>query len=200
MANIRIVIVEDQQLMCDAMATLLGLEPDFDVIATAQNGLDGLHKVRALAPDIVLTDIEMPALSGLDLAHALREHSTRVVIVTTFDRAGYLRRAFESSVAGYLLKDSPGDGLASAIRTVAAGGRVIEPELALAAWEQPDPLGHRERRVLRLVEKGLSNAAIAETLRLKVGTVKNYISEALGKLGAGNRTEAVKIARERGWL
>jgi two-component system response regulator DesR len=153
-------------------------------------------------PDILLTDIEMPGLSGLDVAAEIRRRgvATRVVILTTFARSGYLRRALDAGVGGYLLKDAPSATLASAIRTVHQGGRAVDPALAADAWADPDPLTDRERQVLRLAGDGLSNADIAARLHLSDGTVRNYLSEAIGKVGATNRTAAARLARERGWL
>jgi len=155
-----------------------------------------------MRPDVLLADIEMPLLSGLDVAAELRRRSsaTRVVIVTTFARPGFLRRAMDAGVAGYLLKDRPVDELVAAVRTVAAGGRAIDPSLAMAAWSDPDPLTERERAVLRLAAEGRSSAAIGDELGLSEGTVRNYLSEAIGKVGAENRTEAARIARDRGWI
>ncbi|MGB3796220.1 MAG: response regulator transcription factor [Alteraurantiacibacter sp.] len=200
---IRLVIAEDQTMVLGALARLLALEEDFDVIATADDGAKALAAVREHRPDILLTDIEMPKLTGIDVASALaaEKSTTRVVIVTTFDRGGYLRRALDASVRGYLLKDSPIEQLAKAIRTVATGTRSIAPELAAAAWEaDTDPLSDRERAVLRLAEEGHSNKAIGRTLSLSPGTVRNYLAEAASKLGASSRIEASRIARENGWL
>ena len=151
---------------------------------------------------MLLADIEMPHLTGLDVAAELhrRGSATRVIIVTTFARPGYLRRAMDAGVRGYLLKDRPAAELAAAIRTVAGGGRTIDPALAVDAWAEPDPLTDRERAVLRLAGEGLNSAAIGDRLSLSEGTVRNYLSEAIGKVGAENRTEAARIARDRGWL
>jgi two-component system response regulator DesR len=155
-----------------------------------------------LRPDVLLTDIEMPGLSGLDLARAVDAQGlpTRVVIVTTFGRVGYLRRALEYKVAGYLLKDAPSEQLANAIRKVAGGGKVIDPELAVAGWGGDDPLTDRERQVLVLAGEGQSSSEIAKQVHLSEGTVRNYLSEAISKLGAANRVEAARIARQKGWL
>jgi len=185
-----------------ALAALLGLERDLEIVAQAKDGDEALAFVRTHAPDVLVTDIEMPGRSGLDVAAAVREEKlgTRVVIVATFARAGYLRRALDAGVTGYLLKDAPAAQLADGIRRVAAGGRAIDPQLALESWSEPDPLTERERSVLRLAGDGLSAASIGERLALGEGTVRNYLSEAIGKLGAGNRVEAARIARERGWL
>lgn len=151
---------------------------------------------------MLLADIEMPLLTGLEVAAELhrRASKTRVVIVTTFARPGYLRRAMDADVAGYLLKDRPVAELVAAVRTVHAGGRAIDPKLAVHAWTEPDPLTDRERAVLRLAGDGRSSAAIGAALGLSEGTVRNYLSEAIGKIGAENRTEAARIARDRGWL
>ena len=153
-----------------------------------------------LKPDIVLTDIEMPRVTGLELAARLVERGVRVIILTTFARPGYLRRALDAGVRGYLLKDAPAEELARAVRTVQGGGRAISPELAAEAWYEADPLTDRERQVLRLAGDGASGAAIAAELDLSEGTVRNYLSEAISKLGASNRVEAARIARQRGWL
>ncbi len=200
---IRLVIAEDQALVLGALASLLELEPDMQVIGRATDGAAALDLVRNLQPDILASDIEMPNLTGLDVAQAIADARmpTRVVIVTTFGRAGYLRRALDAGVRGYLLKDSPVDLLAAAIRRVAAGGRAIAPDLAAAAWGAAvDPLNDRERAALRLAEEGLSNKEIGRRLDLSPGTVRNYLSEAAGKLGAGNRVEASRVARANGWL
>lgn len=200
---IRIVVAEDQALVLGAIAALLDLEDDLAVVGRATDGAAALECVRALAPDILLTDIEMPALTGIDVAHALAAEgsATRVVVVTTFARPGYLARARAAGVRGYLLKDTPVERLAAALRTVHAGGSVIPAELAAAAWEAgADPLTPRERDALRLAEEGLPNKEIARRLALAPGTVRNYLSDAAAKLGAANRTEAGRIARHNGWL
>jgi len=200
---IRVVIAEDQALVLGALAALLSLESDIEIVARVGDGAAALDAVRQHKPDILLSDIEMPGLSGLDVAEAItKEHlATKVFIVTTFGRAGYLRRAMDAGVRGYLLKDAPADVLATAIRKVAAGGRAIAPELAEAAWDAPaNPLSDRERDVLRLADEGRSNKDIARTLDLSPGTVRNYLSEASAKLGAASRIEAGRIARDRGWL
>lgn len=202
MAQARIVLAEDQALVRGALAALLKLEADFDVVGEAGDGRAALELVQSLRPDIVLTDIEMPLMTGLELAQAIKDKGlpTRVVIVTTFGRAGYLRRALQAGVAGYLLKDVPSEQLASAIRRVAGGGRAIDPELALAGWDGDDPLTDRERQVLRLAGEGKSSGDIAALIHLSEGTVRNYLSEAIGKLGAANRVEAARLARDKGWL
>jgi two-component system response regulator DesR len=200
---IRIVIAEDQALVLGAIASLLALESDIEVVGRADDGAAALAMARELAPDVVVSDIEMPEMTGIELAAALdAERSlSRVLIVTTFGRAGYLRRALAAGICGYLLKDSPAEKLADAVRQVARGGRVIDPELAAdAAFAPADPLTERERAVLRLADEGRSNKEIGRSLSLSAGTVRNYLSEAAGKLGASNRIEASRLARERGWL
>ena len=201
--TIRVVIAEDQAMLRDAIGALLALETDIEVISHAPNGTEALAQVRATKPDVLLTDIEMPGMSGIDVAVALRaERSpTRVMIVTTFSRAGYLKRALDAGVKGYLLKDAPITHLADAIRKVASGGRAIARELAESVWEAAsDPLTDRDREMLRLAEAGRSNQEIADALALSPGTVRNYFSEAVQKLGARNRIEAGRIARQNGWL
>lgn len=200
---IRILIAEDQKMVLGAMSALLRLEADFEVVGGADNGRAALELCEKLAPDIVLTDIEMPQMTGLELAQRLRETAapSKVIVVTTFGRSGYLRRALEAGVRGYLLKDAPVDALAEAIRSVHAGGRAIAPELALESWSGGlDPLTERERQVLRLAGEGKSSADIARQVHLSEGTVRNYLSEAISKLGAGNRVEAYRMARDAGWL
>ena len=199
---IRVLIVEDQRMLRTALSALLALEDDIDVVGSAGDGLEGMELTRRLQPDIVIADIEMPKKTGLDLADWIRQQKlqTRVIIVTTFARSGYLRRALDAGVSGYLLKDSPGDVLPNAIRTVHNGGRTIDPELAAQAWSESDPLTDRERQVLRLSAAGQTNAQIAAELNLNDGTVRNYISEAISKLDANNRIDAARIARDKGWL
>ena len=199
---IRVVVAEDQAMVLGALAALLETAGDIEVVGRAQDGDDALVIIRDKRPDVLLTDIEMPRMTGLELAGAIKREAlpTRVIILTTFARGGYLRRALEAGASGYLLKDSPAEQLANAVRRVKAGGRVVDPELAAEAWSEPDPLTDRERQVLRMAGEGQSSADIASALRLSEGTVRNYLSEAISKLGAGNRVEAARIAREKGWL
>lgn len=200
---IRVVIAEDQGLVLGALAALLDLEDDIEVVGRAADGEAAVRMVSALSPDVLVSDIEMPGMTGIEAAERLRALSprTRVLIVTTFGRSGYLRRALDAGVRGYLLKDAPSSVLADAVRTVAAGARAIAPELAETVWDAPvDPLTDRERAILRMAEAGRSNRDIAGALGLSPGTVRNYLSEAAQKLGAANRIEAGRIARQNGWL
>lgn len=199
---IRVLIAEDQAMVLGALAALVDSEPDIEVVAQARDGRDALSRALRLRPDVVLTDIEMPAMSGLELTAELarRDRSLRVIVLTTFGRPGYLRRALDAGAAGYLLKDAPSESLADAIRRVHAGGRVIDPELAVASWTEPDPLTDRQRQVLRLAAEGRSGPEIATELHLSEGTVRNYLSEAISRLGARNRVEAARVARMKGWL
>ncbi|WCE04931.1 response regulator transcription factor [Pseudoxanthomonas sp. JBR18] len=199
---IRVLLAEDQAMVRGALAALLGLEADIDVLAAAADGEAAWRELQRLRPDVLVTDIEMPGLSGLELAQRVQRHAlpTRVVIVTTFARPGFLRRALDAGVAGYLLKDAPPEHLADALRSVHRGGRAIAPELALEAWSETDPLSERERQALRLAGEGLTAAEIAIRLHLSHGTVRNYLSEAISKLGVGNRIEAYRLARQKGWL
>lgn len=204
---IRVLIAEDQAMVRGALSALLRLESDLDVIGSAADGEEAwafIERRRASSdgPDVVVTDIEMPKLTGLELAQRIRDRGVdcKVVILTTFARPGFLRRALDAGVGGYLLKDAPADQLAEALRKVHRGGRAIDPQLALEAWSGDDPLNDRERQVLRLAGEGQSAVEIAEQLHLSQGTVRNYLSEAIGKLGVGNRIEAYRLARQKGWL
>jgi two-component system response regulator DesR len=200
--TIRVVVAEDQGMVLGALATLLEIEGDITVVTRARNGAEALNAVLANKPDIFLTDIEMPEMSGLDVASELRRKRipTKIIILTTFARAGYLRRALDAGASGYLLKDMAAEKLADAVRRVHSGLRVIDPELAAEAWVEADPLTDRERQVLRLAGDGMASIDIAHRLNLSEGTVRNYLSEAISKLGAANRVEASRIARTKGWL
>jgi len=200
--TIRVILAEDQGMVLGALAALLEIEGDISVLAQARNGKDALRAVLEQKPDVFITDIEMPEMTGLDVAGELkrRRAGTRVIILTTFARAGYLRRALEAGASGYLLKDMRAEELADAVRRVHQGLRVIDPELATEAWAEPDPLTDRERQVLRLAGDGMASIDIADQLGLSEGTVRNYLSEAISKLGASNRVEAARIARTNGWL
>lgn len=200
---ITVVLAEDQGILRSALTVMLGIESDISVLASAADGMEALRAVGLYRPAVLVTDIEMPQLTGLDLARRLKElyPETRVLILTTFARPGYLRRALDSGAVGYLLKDCPSTEMADAIRRVARGERVIDPGLAAESWSaEAGPLTEREREVLRRAGEGESTADLARTLRLTEGTVRNYLSEAISKLGAHNRTEAARLAREKGWL
>ncbi len=205
--KIRVLLAEDQTMLRGALAALLELEPDIEVVAEAANGREAERLTRQLAPDVVVTDIEMPEMTGLELAAAVKQtvfpagQSPRIIILTTFARPGYLRRALDAGARGYLLKERPASELAESIRRVHQGLRAVDPVLAAEAWTaDDDPLSDRERQVLQRAAEGLSSAEIATGLRLSEGTVRNYLSEAIAKLGAANRIDAARIARQRGWL
>lgn len=199
---IRVLLAEDQAMVRGALAALLRMEGDIDIVAEAADGVAAWQEVERHRPAVLVTDIEMPGLTGLELAQRIQRHQlpVRVVIATTFARAGYLRRALDAGVAGYVLKDAPAEQLANAIRQVHRGGRAIDPQLAVDAWGEVDPLTDRERQVLRLAGEGMTAGDIAARLNLSAGTVRNYLSEAIGKLGVGNRVEAARLARQKGWL
>lgn len=199
---IRIIIAEDQSLLRGALATLLDLEPDIEVVAQAADGEEAVALTADHDPDVLVADIEMPSMTGLDAAEALRRAGsrTRVLIVTTFARPGYLQRALQAGVLGYVLKDAPSQDLADAVRKVANGQRAVAAELAEQAWAHSADLTAREREILLLVEAGRTNKEIARALELSPGTVRNYLADAAAKLGAANRIEAFQIARSNGWL
>ena len=200
---IRVLVAEDQAMVRGALSALLGLEGDITVVAEVARGDEVLPAAQATRPDVALLDIEMPGIDGLQAAAALREHlpSCRVLMLTTFGRCGYLRRAMASGAVGFLLKDAPATELAAAIRRTMAGERVVDPDLALATLSEGDnPLTNREREVLHASLSGASIADIAAKLYLSEGTVRNHISVAIQKLGARNRIEAARLAEEKGWL
>lgn len=199
---IRVMLAEDQAMVRGALSALLGLESDIEVLGAAADGEEAWRELQRLRPDVLVTDIEMPGLSGLELAQRIQRHELpiKVVIVTTFARPGFLRRALDAGVSGYLLKDAPAENLAEALRKVHRGGRSIDPQLAVDAWSDADPLNDRERQVLRMAGDGMSAGDIAAQLNLSHGTVRNYLSEAIGKLGVSNRIEAYRLARQKGWL
>jgi two-component system response regulator DesR len=202
MSGIRVLIAEDQNMVLGALAALLEMEGDIKVVGQVRNGREALKAILDVQPDVVITDIEMPEMTGLELAAEIqaRQLAKRVIILTTFARAGYLRRAMNAGASGYILKDRPAKELADAVRKVHQGLRVIDPELAAEAWGESDPLTDRERQVLRMAGDGRSTAQIAMDLHLSEGTVRNYLSEAISKLGVTNRFEAARLARNQGWL
>ncbi len=203
MTPIRVLIAEDQEMIREALAALLSFEDDIEVVAQVGRGDEVTPAALASKPDVALLDIEMPGMDGLTAAAALSQASpgTKIVILTTFGRPGYLRRAMEAGASGFVVKDSPADRLARTIRQVLSGQRVIDPELAAAALsEGASPLTPRERDVLAASQDGATIAEIAAALYLSEGTVRNYLSACIQKTGARNRTEALRVAEERGWL
>lgn len=200
---IRVLIAEDQAMVRGALATLLGLEPDIEVVAQVSRGDEVLAAAEAAQPDIALLDIEMPGATGLEAAEELARSlpSCRVLILTTFGRPGYLRRAMEGGASGFVLKDAPASELSSAIRRALRGERVVDPGLAAAALSQGEsPLTPREHEVLAASREYATVAELARALYLSPGTVRNHLSSVMQKLDARNRGEAVRVAEERGWL
>ncbi|MDQ0720881.1 response regulator transcription factor [Paenibacillus sp. FSL R5-0517] len=197
---IRIVIAEDQRMMLGALSSLLNLEEDMEVVGRASNGQEALTLVQELAPDICLMDIEMPVKSGLEAAEELKGMSCKVIILTTFARTGYFERALKGGVRGYLLKDSPIEELAEAIRQVMNGRRIFAPDLVDEAYVEENPLTERENAVLGLMADGKNTKEIAGHLFITTGTVRNYISIILNKLNASNRIEAITRSKEKGWF
>jgi two-component system response regulator DesR len=200
---IRVLLAEDQGMVRGALAALLRLEGDLEIVAEVGRGDEVVSTALQTQPDVALLDIEMPGRDGLSAAKALHEQlpSCRVVILTTFGRTGYLRRAMESGAVGFLLKEAPASDLAVAIRRVMEGDRVVDPELALAALsEGTNPLTNREREVLSIALSGASLADVAAQLSLSEGTVRNHLSIAIQKVGARNRMEAARLAEQKGWL
>ncbi|MED1439524.1 response regulator transcription factor [Aeribacillus composti] len=197
---IRIVIAEDQRMMLGALGTLLNLEEDMEVVGKASNGEEAVSLVKQYQPDVCIMDIEMPKKSGLEAAEELKDLECKVIILTTFARAGYFQRALKARVSGYLLKDSPSEELASSIRSIMAGRRIYAPELMDDVYSEENPLTEREKEILELVADGKNTKKIADELKLKTGTVRNYISTILDKLEVTNRIEAIKQSKERGWF
>jgi two-component system response regulator DesR len=197
---IRIVIAEDQRMLLGALASLLDLEEDMKVVGKASNGEDAVKLVHLHKPDICIMDIEMPVKSGLDAAEELKGCGCKVMILTTFARPGYFERALKAGANGYLLKDSPSEELASSIRSIMAGRRIYAPELVDEAYGQENPLTEREREVLELIADGKNTKEIASQLFITTGTVRNYISVILDKLGVSNRIEAIMHSKEKGWF
>ncbi len=186
-----------------ALVALLQLEPDLHVVSTVDRGDTIVEAALACKPDVAVIDVDLPGIDGLTAAAELHERlpSCRTLILTTLGRPGTLRRALSAQVSGFLLKDSPPDQLALAVRSVASGRRVVDPQLALTAWDSPEnPLSPRELEVLRLAARGADAAEIAGCLYLSKGTVRNYLTAIVGKLGARNRIDAIRIAEEAGWL
>ena len=200
---IRVLLVEDQTMMRDALTSLLALEPDVEVVGAVGRGDEAIPAAERLRPDVALVDIELPGLDGLSVAEGLSSSlpSCRVVIVTTFGRPGYLRRAMAANVAGFVLKETPASELASVVRRAHAGEQIIDPALAVSALrEGADPLTQRERDVLRAARDHATIAEVARQLYLSEVTVRNYLSTVIHKLGAKNRAEAIATAEQKGWL
>ena len=196
-----ILLAEDQAMIRTALASLLQLEADFTVTEAA-DGTAALQLLKQQRFDLLLSDIEMPGHSGIELAQYIQQHklTTKVVIITTFGRAGYVKRAIDAGVGGFLLKDAPVDQLVQAIHQVVAGKRVVDSELLLNSLGEQDPLSDKERQALRLAADGQSTSEIAAALYIAEGTARNYLSEAISKLSAANRIDAARIARQKGWL
>ncbi len=202
-APIRLVIADDQALVRGALAALLALEDDLEVAGVAADGAQAVEMVAALQPDVCLMDIQMPDMDGIDATRRVRaaHPSTRVLIVTTFARPGYLRAALDAGASGFVVKDTPAEQLAEAVRRVHAGLRVVDPALAEESlFEGMNPLSDRDRQVLRLAADGRAASAVAAEVFLSAGTVRNLLSAAIGKTGAANRAQAVRIAQDKGWI
>ncbi|MBQ4856886.1 response regulator transcription factor [Pseudoalteromonas sp. MMG007] len=203
---IKVYLVEDQALVRDAVAALLSLDFNIEVIGQASNGQDALTAITSLTydsmPDIILTDIEMPNMNGIELSEqiAVKFPDIKVVIMTTFSRAGYIRRSLSAGVKGFILKEAPSDELINALKKVMQGQKVIDPELAINALDDADPLTDKERKALKLASDGLKTSEIAKLLFISEGTTRNYLSDAIAKLNATNRVDAARIARQKGWL
>lgn len=197
---IKIVIAEDQKMLLGALAALLDLEEDMTVVGSASNGEDAVKLVHEHQPDICIMDIEMPSKTGLEAAEELKDMDCKVIILTTFARAGYFQRAVKAGVHGYMLKDSSSEELSEAIRSVIAGRRIYAPELVDEFYSEKNPLTERENEVLALMAEGRSTKEISEGLHLTNGTVRNYISSILEKLEVGNRIEAITRSKEKGWF
>ncbi|PID22261.1 DNA-binding response regulator [Sporosarcina sp. P3] len=201
---IRIVIAEDQGMLLGALGSLLNLEEDMEVVGKAKNGQEAVNLVKSLQPDVCIMDIEMPIKTGLDAAEELQDTECQIIILTTFARAGYFERAHNAGVRGYLLKDNPIEELVKSIHSIIEGRRIYAPELIDMAFdmkeEEQNPLTEREVQVLKLVSEGKTTKQIATELFLSPGTVRNYISTILDKLGVRNRIEAITLFNEKGWF
>lgn len=202
-AGIRLLIADDQALVRGALGALLELESDLTVVGMASDGAQALRLAEELQPDVCLMDIQMPGMDGVEATRRVREASptTRILIVTTFARPGYLRSALDAGASGFIVKDTPAEQLAEAVRRVHRGVRVLDPALAAdSLFDGANPLSERERQVLRLAADGRSAAAVAADVFLSAGTVRNHLSAAIGKTGAANRAQAVRIAFDKGWI
>ena len=199
---IRVVIAEDQAMVRGALIALLSIEEDLEIIGEAANGLEAIEVAERLLPDVCILDIEMPIMNGLEASERLLKKypGMAIIMLTTFGRSGYLQRSVNAGVKGFLLKDGPSSALAEAIRKVAAGQRVIDPELAFSLFAEKDQLSEREQELLILASKGLANKEISKQLFLSEGTVRNYFSDIFQKLQVKSRTEAIHIARKNGLI
>ena len=199
---IKVIIVEDQALVRGAISALLDFEENINVVAQAENGVLALPLIEQFTPDIVLTDIEMPEMSGIELVEkvAVEHPKIKTMIMTTFSRCGYIKRSISAGVSAFILKEAPTEYLVSAINKVMLGKKVIDPELAMSALDDGDPLTEKERKALKLASEGLKTVEIAAKLFLSEGTVRNYLSEAIAKLNATNRIDAARLAKQKGWL
>ena len=199
---INVLVVEDQQMVREAISALVGLDPFINVVGQAQDGKAALTFLHENTVDIVLSDIEMPNMTGIELAESLQKNNAnlKTMIMTTFSKAGYIKRAMNAGVYAFILKEAPSEQLINAIKSVQQGKKVIDPELALLALSDTDPLNDKERKALKLAGDGLKTHDIAAKLFLSEGTVRNYLSEAISKLNAVNRVDAARIALQKGWL
>jgi len=199
---IKIMVVEDQALVRGAICSLLSLEDDIEIVGQAENGQIALDMLNNINIDFILSDIEMPIMSGLELAEVVHTEHKHIdmLIMTTFSKSGYIKRAMSLGVKAFVLKEAPTEYLVNAIKKVQEGQRVIDPELALMALDDNDPLSNKERKAIKLAGDGLKTAEIAKTLFLSEGTVRNYLSEAISKLNAVNRVDAARIAKQKGWI
>ena len=199
---IKILVVEDQALVRGAISSLLALEDDIEIVGQAENGKVALAMLKDINVDFILSDIEMPVMSGLELAEMVHADFKEIemLIMTTFSKSGYIKRAMELGVKAFILKESPTEYLVNAIKKVKNGQRVIDPELALMALDDNDPLSNKERKAIKLAGDGLTTSEISQTLFLSEGTVRNYLSEAISKLNAVNRIDAARIAKQKGWI
>ncbi|GAF24227.1 LOW QUALITY PROTEIN: two-component system response regulator [Bacillus sp. JCM 19047] len=196
---IRIVIAEDQEMVLGALASLLELEADMTVVGKAKTGVDAVALVKQVQPDICIMDIEMPLMTGIEAAEQLKEEACKIIILTTFARTGYFNYARAAGVSGILLKDSPSDELARAIRTILDGRKVYAPELMDMIDDSTNPLTDREGQVIQLIAEGKSTKEVADHLNIKTGTVRNYVSVIYEKLNVTNRIEAISLIQEKGW-
>ncbi|MFB4161360.1 response regulator transcription factor [Geomicrobium sp. JSM 1781026] len=196
----RIVIAEDQGMLLGALASLLELEGDMTVVGKAKTGVEAVDLVKELKPDVCIMDIEMPMMTGIEAAEALKDEQCKIIILTTFARTGYFNYARAAGVSGYLLKDSPSDELARAIRTIMSDRKVYAPELMDMINQNDNPLTDREGQVIQLIAEGKSTKEVADHLKIKTGTVRNYVSVIYEKLNVSNRIEAISLFKDRGWF